>query len=451
MDAVEIARHVAGVLQRHVTAGQRLTVGLSGGRDSVVLLHVLKQLAPVLGFHLAAHHVNHAISPNADSWERFCAGLGAKLGVPFQATRVAVPRRSRAGLEASARAARYSVFNALGTDYVVLAHHQDDQAETVLLQLLRGAGVRGLSAMPELRRANKASTAPALLRPLLEVPRSAIEAYAFAHRLEWIDDESNTDTSLARNFLRLRVLPELESRFPAYRKSLVSAAGNQREAALLLDELAAIDAEQGIPNGRLDADFLASLSPPRARNLLRFYLHGLGLSMPDQARLAEMLRQILLARPDAQMRILHDGRELRRHRGFIEVVDSLPDQATQIRFRWQGEPRMSFPDLGGEMEFSLCKGQGVALSALRGVELTLRLRRGGERLRPRAGGPSRTLKNLLQESALPPWQRGRLPLLFRADMLVWVPGVGIAAAFQCPPGEEGVIMAWRAGTDGVVP
>ena len=444
MDAAEMARHVAGVLQRHVKTGQRLTVGLSGGRDSVVLLHVLKQLAPALRFDLAAHHVNHAISPNADRWERFCAGLGAKLGVPVQATRVAVPRRSRTGVEASARALRYAAFKNLTTDYIVLAHHQDDQAETVLLHLLRGAGVRGLSAMPVLRRAGKDAAAPPLLRPLLEVPGAAIEAYALAHHLEWIDDESNDNASLARNFLRLHVLPQLERRFPAYRKSLASAAANLAEASLLLDELAAIDAGQGIRDGKLDGAFLASLSAHRACNLLRFYLYGPGLSMPDQSRLREMLRQILGARPDAQMRILHDGRELRRHRGLIETVDPVPGQAAQIRFRWLGESRVRFPDLGGEMEFSLHIGQGVAVSTIQGVELTLRTRSGGERLRPRAGGPSRTLKNLLQEQAVPPWQRARIPLLFCGDALVCVPGIGVDAAFQCPGGEAGVILAWRA-------
>jgi len=199
--------------------GKRLAVGLSGGVDSVVLLHLLRELAPRHGFRLSAVHVHHGLSPNADDWARFCRKLCRGWVVPLTVRRVSVQKKGR-GLEAAAREARRAAFAAVAADAIVLAHHLDDQAETVLLNLLRGAGPRGAAAMQAAGRLGDKR----LLRPLLQVRRREILAYARAHHLEWIEDESNRDAALARNFLRLRVGPLLEERFPRWRESLARAA-----------------------------------------------------------------------------------------------------------------------------------------------------------------------------------------------------------------------------------
>src|SRR5471032_976337 len=199
--------------------GKRIAAGLSGGVDSVVLLHVLHGLAPQFGYRLSAIHVNHGLSPNAGDWQRFCSAFCLELGIPFKAVRVKVKKQGR-GLEAAAREARRAAFTKLDADAIALAHHLDDQAETVLFNLLRGAGLAGASGMPVQGRLGR----KLLLRPLLEVPRGAIRAYAAEQGLGWIEDESNADEALTRNFIRRRVGPLLESKFPRWRESLARAA-----------------------------------------------------------------------------------------------------------------------------------------------------------------------------------------------------------------------------------
>lgn len=454
MDANSILLAVSAVLARHVKPGDRLTVGLSGGVDSVVALHLLKALAGPLSFSLAAHHVNHRISAHADAWMDFCAGLCLSWAVPFSATAVPVSRGTGKGLEASARSARYRALAAVDCDFVVLAHHQDDQAETLLLQLLRGAGVRGLSGMAEVRdqesevRSQESEdrrqecAATRLLRPLLRVSRADIEGYARAEHLAWIDDESNDDIVYSRNYLRWRVMPHIASRFPGYQNSFSSAAVHCAEASELLDDLAAIDARQSISGGRLAVDALASLSPPRGKNLLRYFIHQHGLLMPDQERLREMLRQLVGARRDAQVRVVHDGRELRRFRGHAYVVEAHAVRGSDTELCWRGEPRIDLGQLRGSLHFERVRGSGMAVELLLNKPFIIRFRRGGERLRLRAGGPSRSLKNLLQEFAFPPWRRDRLPLLYRGETLAAVPGIGVHEPFQCLPDSEGVIVSW---------
>ena len=448
MDAHQIESRVAGVLRRHVEPGQRLTVGLSGGLDSVVLLHLLKQLAGALDFRLAAHHVNHQISPNAPAWVDFCANICQAWDVPFATTAVDVPRKASDGLEAAARHERYRVLDGLDADFIVLAHHQDDQAETFLLQLFRGAGVLGLSSMPEARvgqrRCRPASSSPVYLRPLLDVPRSSIKDYALKHGLRWVEDESNADRKFTRNFIRHEIFPLLNKRFPAGVANVAQAAAHCAEASQLLDELAGLDAETGLRDGRLDVAALDRLSPARAKNLLRFFLRSHGLPMPDQGRLQEMLRQLCTARADRQLRLLHGGLELRRFRNQIYAVRPVAARKQQADFRWHGETEIMFPELGGRLCFVPQVGMGVDAGQLRDKRLSLRCRSGGERLKLGRNRPTRSLKNLLQESAMPPWGREHLPLLYVDNRLAWVADVGLDVEFQTPQGEPGVLLKWES-------
>lgn len=417
----------------------RLCVGLSGGLDSTVLLHLLHHLQPEFGFKLSAVHVHHGLSAQADAWAAFCQDVCARLGVALQVERVQVVAAGK-GVEAAAREARYQIYAGLATDYVVLAHQQDDQAETVLLNLLRGSGVDGLAAMPVERPL--AGSRVRLLRPLLEVSRSEIEAYARAQGLAWIEDESNLDTGYARNHLRHRVLPEIELHFPAYRRSLARAARHFAESAQLLGELAAADAAGAVAEQGLCLARLASLSRPRAKNLLRWYLAREGLGRWSERRTEALLDQLLQAGADNRIEIRHDGGRMRVWRGWLRPVPGQQAASAEVTL-WQGEPRLPFA--GGWLTLTPTRGEGVSLARLRGVVVTVRRRRGGERLRPDCQRPRRTLKHLFQERAIPPWERDRLPLLYAGDVLVWVAGLGTDCAFQAQPDEDGLLIAWQPG------
>jgi len=381
--------------------GRRLAAGYSGGVDSTVLVHVLRRLAPEFGFRLSALHVHHGLSGNADAWHKSCAAFCRRYGIPFALRRVRVARAGK-GLEDAARAARRKVFEGLRVDAVAFGHQLDDQAETVLFNLLRGTGLAGASGMPVAGTLGRKT----LLRPLLAVPREAIVAYAKANRLAWIEDESNADEALTRNFLRRRVGPLLASRFPRWRESLARAARHFSSA-------------------RLDE-----------RALLRAFLGANGLRAPSEAKLMEMLRQLASGR--ASMALLHDGAVLRTYRGRVHLDKPLKVDGFKP-VAWKGESRLRLPQLGGELRFRKVRGKGIDPARAR-AGLEVRLRAGGERLRPDPKRPRRTLKNLFQESGVPEWQRGRLPLLACGPDLVWVPGLGVDAAWTSAPG---ILPEWR--------
>jgi tRNA(Ile)-lysidine synthase len=449
--STDLAGVVAAQLARVVGPRDRLTVGLSGGVDSVVLLDCLRRAARPLGLRVSALHVNHQLSPNAGGWSSFCRKLCAARGVPFSSVKVRL-KRGR-GVEAEARAARYDAFSRHSCDYIVLAHHRDDQVETLLLQLLRGAGVKGLAAMPLLRKPEAGSRkskgeslvtrhpSPGVLRPLLNVTRDEILEYAKRHKLKWIEDESNRDLHFRRNFLRHDVLPRLAGHFPAWRTTLARSAGHLAEAAAVLDEVAAADGARFRKGGTLAVEALKRLPPARARNLLRHFLDRHGRAMPATEHLAEALRQLMSAKRDAGVAIRLDGATLMRHEGRVHVVraGNIP---RDFRRRWRGERQWAFPELEGVLTLKPGKGKGISLSRLRDQVVTVRLRQGGERLKPDRRRPRRSLKKLLQEAGLPPWRRERLPLLFCGESLVWVPGIGIDEAFQASRGEPAALPAW---------
>ena len=484
----DLPERIANALSPVLPAGGSILLGLSGGVDSVVLLHLLHQLSPRYSWRLRALHVHHGISPHADAWAAFCADLCAGYDVPLQVEHVNIAPLREHGIEGAARKLRHAAFARQRADFVVLAHHLDDQVETLLLQLLRGAGVRGASAMPFIKHVAKqappllnsncllepcqsippcrgmdiglngegdAPRCPVLLRPLLDVARSELLDYARQHNLQWVEDESNVDDLYPRNFLRHRVLPLLEQRFPAYRETLARSARHLAEASELLDDLAWLDAQNPSPlpsregvgervdghDATLEVSHLRSLSHPRAKNLLRWFLHQRGALLPDHTRLEEMLRQLCHARSDAAVRIIFGGWELRRYHGRVYVFPALPEPDAKFCAQWHGEATLELPEPGGTLHFEPCTGQGLSLKKLQHGGVSVRLRRGAERIRLDNKRPTRTLKNLLQEQCIPPWQRDTLPLLFCGDDLVCVVGVAVAAGYQAAKGEMGVSVS----------
>ena len=390
--SAEVTAAVARALEG--LQGKRILVGLSGGIDSVVLLHALAGRGAV-----AAAHIHHGLSPNADRWARFCRRLCKQLGVPLTVRRVRLAKRN----EEAAREARYAALRKLPFDVLALAHQLDDQAETVLMNLLRGAGPRGARGMPQ----RASFHGRVLLRPLLDVPREAISAYAREHRLKWVEDESNASEAFTRNFLRLRIAPLLSERYPRWREALARAARHF---------------------GRADVN---------ASTALRGFLAAQGLRAP---KLIEMLKQ--LTGRGSNTLIEHDGVQLRVYRGDVKIERPMAARAFQP-VAWHGERKLALPELGGELRFRRARGAGIDDRFVTEGKLAVRLRSGGERLQPDARRPRRTLKNLFQEAGVPPWQRARMPLIYRGDDLVWAPGLGIDSRYQSAQNHAGWVPEWR--------
>ena len=432
---------VAAAIAAAVSPGARLALGLSGGMDSVALLSVLAGHAAGLNFSLSAVHVNHGISPNAARWAEFCAGLCARLGVPLQVAPVDIGPYRDLGLEGAARKVRYEVFSRVDADFVVLAQHRDDQAETLLLRLLRGAGLRGLAAMSASRSLE--GTHARLLRPLLGVPRTEIEAYARALGLEWIEDESNADTARQRNFLRHEVLPALEKQFPAAREAIARAAANLGEARELLDAMAQGDLLACGGDDSVDIPALLDLGEARAKNVLHYWCGLHGIEPPSAARLAELMRQLRESRVDAQSGLAADMWRFARYRNRLHLRPEAPTAEGDLHEVWNGESALPLLALGGVLRFKPEEGRGLSAARLRAERVTVRLRQGGEHLRLDHRRPRRSLKNLFQEQGVPPWHRDRLPLVFCGENLVYVPGIGDACEFRAAPDEAGLIVTWE--------
>jgi len=434
----ELVDRVAAELAASVPAGARLTLALSGGVDSIAALDLLAGLAPAHPFALDCLHVNHRISPNAGAWARFAGAAASAYGLRCAVRTVDPEPYRRLGPEAAARAARYAAFARVRADFLVLAQHRDDQAETVLLQLVRGAGVPGLAGMA----AARATGGPVLLRPLLGTTRAELERHARARGLAWVEDESNADERYARNFVRRRVLPLLAELNPAAAANLARSAAHLGEALDLARALAAIDARASMRDGRLSAAALARLDPARAKNLLRWTLAAAGVRGPDAGRLEELRRQLAAARADGAVRIAVDGAQVRRHRDGVWIVPERAAPPAGFRARWDGRRIWHLPELDGTLTFKRSTGSGVAARVLDGSLAEVRLRAGGERFQPDRRRPRRTLKALLRESGLPPWERERLPLLYSDGKLVAVPGIGVAAAAAAAAGERGWTVSW---------
>jgi tRNA(Ile)-lysidine synthase len=431
-------------LARSLAAAPRSTsvcVAFSGGLDSTVLLHALAQRRHdgLLG-GLRALHVNHGLQSASGDWGRQCARFCARLDVPIELLSAGRIDASRGGSEAAAREARYAALEAKlrPGEWLATAHHQDDQAETVLLRLLRGSGPAGLSAIRPLNEFG----AGFLWRPLLDLPRAALREYAHSAGLEWCEDPSNRDTAFERNYLRALVMPRLRERWPAASASLARSAALCRESLELLDELAAIDLAAAGPDGRLSVDGLAQLAPARARNLLRYYLRRAGWQVPGASALEEGLRQLLYAREDTAPRLVFPGGELRRYRGCIYPVPGDCASNGETSLNWDGRERLELLR-GGLLSFTQQDDGGLDPAILE-RPLTVRYRRGGERLRRPGQRHRQSLKKLLQAAGIPPWMRSRIPLLFSDDELLAVGELWISADASAPAGTPGLRLQWRS-------
>jgi tRNA(Ile)-lysidine synthase len=412
-------------------------VAFSGGVDSHALLHAIASRRSELTLPLGAVHVDHGLHGHSPAWAEHCRQACAGLGVDFVLLSGDARPANGESPEAAARSLRYKLLRDwLPAKAMLLsAHHQDDQAETLLLQLLRGAGPKGLSAMP----ASVPLGQGTLLRPLLDCGRDDLLAYARAQGLDWLEDPSNADTRLGRNFLRHRLLPELKTRWPATAAVLARSADLCAEAAELQEQVAHQDLGDatGARPGTLSVPALDRLPEPRQRNLIRHWVRTMGFSLPSRAVLGRIFTEVLAARADAGPCVHWPGAEVRRYRDDLFVLAPLapPTGADQD---WA--PGEVLELAGGTLRADTATGQGLRLTP--GTRLQVRFRQGGEQLRLTGRGHHHALKQLLQESGVPPWERERLPLLYLGEELVAVAGLWVAEGYQAAPGEAGWRVQW---------
>ena len=415
-----------------------LCVAFSGGADSTALLAALAQLKRRLRA-LRALHVDHGLHPDSALWAARAGELARALGVPCKVLVANVSRVRGESPEARARAARYRLLaGELAAGEVLLtAHHEDDQLETVLLQLLRGTGMAGLAAMPEVAPFARG----VLVRPLLTRSRAALLAWVRASELPYLEDPSNADERLDRNFLRLRVLPVVRERWPAAAATVGRTARHAAEAQRLLEELARADLGAARHGAALAASALRALPEDRRRNALRFWIAARGYPAPPTARLNEIAGPLLAARADAQPAVQWPGARLERQRDLLMLrapaaARSMEGESSavpgEIRWRWRTEPVCTLPGDLGQIELR-ADAHGTLDTRALAARLTIRGRRGGERLSLGPGRPRRALKSLLRESQLPPAERARLPLIFSGSKLVAVADLWLDESVQARP------------------
>jgi tRNA(Ile)-lysidine synthase len=438
-----------------------IAIAYSGGLDSSVLLHLAAAYARAQGVALHAFHVHHGISEFADDWLAHCERQAAAMGATFDARRV-VLQKGKSGVEAAARKLRYAALGEMcalhGVTSLLTAHHLDDQAETVLLQLLRGAGTAGLSGM------DAANAAPELLgnaklvmmRPLLPVTREALEAYAAEHMITWVEDESNTHPRYARNALRHQVMPALAQAFPGYQERFARSAAHAQSAQRLLTELAEQDLAASLDGDCIDVAKLRAMSLDRAYNMLRHWFGTRGLRMPSTAWLHEMVTQLVEARYDAQLLVTHPDCHVRRHRDRLHITPKLgelaglrdPDDEGIFvkdgeRFAWRGEAQLAFPAYGGVLSFVEAE-QGVDAAWLRAQSLMIDFRKGGERLKPAHNRPTRALKYHYQACNVPAWERERLPIVSAGKDLLFAAGIGMDCHHYATGAGPFLQLRWKS-------
>ncbi len=434
------------------SAQPTLTIAFSGGLDSCVLLHVLAGLRQSVGFQLTAHHIHHGLSNNADVWADFCQTSCNQLNIPLIISTVHVDTNSSLGIESAARQARYHALFSQNSGFICTAHHQDDQAETLLLQLARGSGVKGLAAMASLDAKRK------LLRPLLNISRADLENYAKQHQLAWVDDESNLNQQFDRNFMRHSILPALKQQYPTIKQNLARTADHLAEASQLLDELAEQDAKACFKDelaiSALLLPPLISLSPSRINNVLRWWLAQNHVRMPSTSQLQQITQQLFNAKSDAAIKIkvtqesLSNDDEksleliLRRYQHCAYLVTGT-NVHEPINAVWKNEPIVHLPN-HSYLSFNQKLGEGFAIKHLINKQLFIKSRVGGERFKPDLNRPGRSLKVVLQTSNVPPWQREQLPLIYMDDTLVVIPNIGVDAHLKATADEMGLLVCWHA-------
>lgn len=414
----------------------------SGGLDSHVLLHALSVLRGELDAPLKAVHVNHGLSKDANAWSQHCETICGTMGIPCQVYDVDASPEPGESPEAAARRARYAALSGIirPGDCILTAHHQDDQAETVLLQMLRGAGPRGLAAMPVFTDFSRGM----LARPLLGFTRDELHDYAVQQGLQWIDDQSNFDTGYQRNYLRHEVMPQMKSRWPTLARILSRTATHCADAASLIDEIAAADLEKirGPEPNTISISRLLVLGTAHQGNVLRFWLRQMDVQLPETVHLDCLRHDVLDAADDRIPLLTWAGVEIRRYRDVLYVMPPLAGHQNKVVLRWNLNEELVLPAGSGRLTAVQKIGMGLNAALCRSQPVSVRYRQGGERCKPAGDNHTREVKKLFQEHGIPPWRRDRIPFIYVGEQLAAVAGLWICQPCEAGPDDIGFDIAW---------
>lgn len=447
-----VVRKLAGLteIQDHQESSLGVAVAYSGGLDSSVLLHLVHQFCVDRQIPFFAFHVHHGLSPNADDWAKHCAAECARLDIAFEMVQVEVKQNGE-GIEAAARDARYAALGSLcqkfNASLLLTAHHLDDQAETLLMQLLRGSGPRGLCGMDDSNYAPDLLKNSSLMmaRPLLQESRKQLEMYAQLHALSYVIDESNEDLRYTRNAIRHQLMPQLELIAPQFSHRFARSASHIRAANRMLDELAQSDLQVAQTNNGLEISILSQLSSDRIDNLLRYWLSMAQVQMPSTSKLNEMRKQLFSARDDARIQIHHLDFTLSRYDGRIHLIPlkKHDEEQASVRMIWAGQSELAIPEMDGRLIFEE-SGSGIDYEQLIDKEILVKKRVSGMRLRLGKNRPSRDMKSHFQSARIPFWRRSQLPFVFLDDRLLFVAELGMDASFLSEGPGKKIQLSWKA-------
>lgn len=391
-------------------------------------------------YRLRAVHIDHGLHADSSSWRAHCEQQARSLQVELISQAVRVERVEEVGLEAAAREARYRALSHIlhAGEYLLSAHHADDQLETVLLALMRGAGLPGLSAMPAIQP----FASGWLARPLLAFTRAELEQWARAERLTWLSDPSNDNLALDRNFVRQKIISPLRERWPAAAHTAVRSTEHLQSAGKVLDQIAALDADGAFVGECLDVERLRALDPERRRNLLRYWIRRRGARAPSTRKLSAIEHDMLAAGADRIPCMGWDGWEIRRHRELLYCEPRLPEIDLDQRLQWRVAAPLALPSGLGELRLAGSASGGLSAARI-GDTLEVRFRSGGESLQPAGDACHRKLKKLLQAAAILPWWRDRLPLIYAQGQLLAVGDLWIESEFVAREGEPALSIVWE--------
>lgn len=423
-----------------ISGAPQILVGLSGGMDSILLLELLNE--QIESKRIQAVHINHGLSDNADQWQQFTQDYCSQLGVDYYAEKVQLVVTGE-GIEAAAREARYAVFEKrlIKNGLLFLAHHADDQVETVLYRLLRGSGSKGLAGMPESRSLGLGK----LIRPLLAYSKQAVQREAVDRGLKWIEDESNLDDRFDRNYIRNQLIPVVAKRWPDYSQAIMHSAGlsdqaDQLSKDLALADLAGLEPLKVTAGWSISIDGLTDLSVLRQKNLLRYWSEAHNLPAPSSKIINEILSSVVGARQDASPEIVWQSQCWARFQNRLYLLNHSNQQILQdCSISWNMQNCQLLAD-GSQLSAQLSKGKGLVIAE---DSLEIRYRQGGERCKPEGRGHSSSLKKLLLEYQLPPWLRDRVPLFYANNQLVAVGDLWVCEGFSAKPNQSGVEIKWQ--------
>jgi len=416
-------------------------IAYSGGLDSHALLHVLASIQNKIKPKLIAVHINHGISNDADLWVKHCQKICEVYEIEFQTFSVDLSHKSDKGTEAFAREKRYKVFENLisNNDLLLTAHHMDDQVETILLQLMRGAGPDGLVGMPQAREFSKGF----LLRPLLGYSREEIHDYALSESLSWVEDESNKSNKYDRNFLRNRIIPELLTRWPGALKTVRRAAKHQAEARCLINEISRSDLEMVSQSEytKIDISRFNNLSSIRKKHVLRAWIKKSKLEMPNARIIENIITEVIHANTDRNPCVKWKDGEIRRYRGFLYIMKLLPAHDVKISKLWNLEETLDLTS--GYLKAVSGNGSGIKKNMLSNNTVEIRYRQGGEQIRPSGRVETHELKKMFQDQGILPWLRDRIPLIFYENELIAVADLWVESKYAASESEAAWQIIWE--------